>query len=269
MIPSSSQTADISIIIVDFLKADQVVKNVDFLLRQKGEQKKEIIILDNSCDVENQKKLEVLQEKKEITLLFPSKNMGYSAGNNYAAKQATGKILLFLNPDITCSDENIFSSLVSVLEDEKIGIVGVPQKNPDKSYEPVVRQFPSLGAQIARRTFLRKIPPFSSWVKKYEMLDFNFSQTQEVPWLQSSFFALRREVWEKLGGFDERYFLFMADTQMCLDVQRQGKKILFFSERGVLADGKRCSHGGFFDVFRRKVLRIHIIDAVLYWIKNH
>ena len=242
---------------------------MDFLLRQKGEEKKEILILDNSCDAENRKKLEILQKKKEVTLLFPSENMGYSAGNNYAAKQATGKILLFLNPDITCSNEHTFSSVISVLKDEKVGIVGVPQENPDSSYEPVVRQFPSLGAQISRRTFLRNIPPFSSWVKRYEMPEFDSSETREVPWLQSSFFALRREVWEKLKGFDERYFLFMADTQMCLDVQRQGKKVLFFSKIEVLADGKRCSHGGFFDIFRSKVLRIHIRDAVRYWLKNH
>jgi hypothetical protein len=89
-----------------------------------------------------------------------------------------------------------------------------------------------------------------------------------VDWLQSSFFVIRKNLWDEIGGFNEDYFLFMADSEICLEAWKRGYSVKFFAETEVSADGIRCSAGGIKTFFTSWVLRQHLKDAVKYMWKH-
>jgi GT2 family glycosyltransferase len=130
-----------------------------------------------------------------------------------------------------------------------------------------VRAFPKLRRQIARRTWLRYLPGVKESVAYDEMQHLDYSQTQSVDWLQSSFWILRHDLWNQLNGLDERFFLFMSDPDFCYRVWEAGFEVTYFPEVKVYADGLRCSAGGFSDFFTKWTLRQHLRDAVKYQAK--
>lgn len=258
-----------SFIILDYLKADKVIENVKSLLSQKFNYPIEIIIGDNSESLKNfnilKKNIEILNNKN-IKLIKFDKNIGYSKANNYLSSLSKGKYLCILNPDIKWEYKNSLNKIHNYLKNNELGILAPFQIEDDYKKALHVRRFPSLFVQIIRRTFLRNL--FIKKVNNYEMLDLDISKIQKVDWVQSSCIFISKENWSKVKGFNESYFLFMADTQICKDLWIMGKPTIFFPDVKVLSDGIRCSRGGLFSLFYSKTIWIHLKDSIVYFFKN-
>lgn len=256
----------VSIVIVDFFKAKRVLENVSKVLSQQGDFEVEVIVIDNSIDAENQGILSECTAMKQVTLIINQQNIGYTQACNQGARLCQGDYLFFVNPDIDWQSENTIQNIISIFEkDEKVGIVGTRQLNDDGSIPDTVRRFPNLPAQIIRRTFLRNLPLLKNIAERYEHVEFDYYKTANVDWVQTSFIGISRKVWEKVNGFDNRYFIFMADPDICYKCWEAGYKVHYESEVVVGADGLRCSAGGFMAVFHSQVLRFHIRDALIYY----
>jgi len=255
----------ISVVIVDFFKAERVVENVKRILTQQGDFDIEVIVVDNSMDVGNQQILLQYQDTDNVSLVFNPQNNGYTRGSNQGADLCRGDFLLFVNPDIEWKSETTLADIISIYkQDPEVGIVGTRQLNDDGSVPDTVRRFPSLLAQVVRRTSLRNWPLLKGIAEYYEYVEFDYYKPADVDWIQSSFMTISREVWDKIGGFDSRYFIFMADPDICYKCWELGYKVHYESDIVVGADGLRCSAGGFNDVFSNRVLRFHIRDAFIY-----
>jgi len=229
-------------------------------------QKLEIVIAVNRATEKKKAELKPLLDFPKVKLIFNEQNLGYPRGVNEAVKNSSGEILVIVNPDIVFHDENSLQKLVEKIQkNEQIGILAPRQIN-DGSEETAqtVRAFPKLLLQIARRTWLRKIAGIREKVEFDEMSHLDLSREQRVDWIQSSFWVLRRKLWEDLGGLDERFFLFMSDPDFCWRVWERGLEVVYFPEVVVRADGLRCSAGGFLTFFRSWVLRQHLRDALKY-----
>lgn len=259
---------EVSIIIVDYFKAERVLKNIEGILSQHCDFDIEIIVVDNSCDKSNRQILEKLPKERQISLIYNKTNVGYISACNQAAKLCTGKYIILVNPDIIWESDNILSKLISKFSEEvDIGIIGTRQKNDDGTIPDTVRRFPDLIAQISRRTFLRKIPLLKNRVEHYEVNDFDYHISADVDWLQSSFMAIRQELWAAVGGLDPAYYLFMADPDICYKAWQNGYRVYYDSDIVVGADGKRCSAGGILSILTNKVVRYHLRDAINYQLK--
>jgi len=258
----------ISVVIVDFFKAERIVNNVEKILKQQGDFDTELIIIDNSMDSGNQQILSQCQGRENVTLIFNQQNNGYTRGCNQGAGLCNGDYLLFVNPDIDWTSASILADIIAIYKrDPDVGIVGTRQLNDDGSTPDTVRRFPHLLAQIVRRTSLRNWPLLKSIAEHYEYAEFDYFKSANVDWLQSSFMAISRHVWDDIGGYDNRYFIFMADPDICYQCWELGYKVHYESEIVVGADGLRCSDGGFKDVFSNRILRFHIRDAFIYHVK--
>ena len=261
-----------SILIVDFFKAAQIAKNLPNFIFQSSPQNLEILIFDNSCDAKNAAILKNLEKKfANLRIFFGAKNRGYSAANNFLVQKARGEFLIISNGDIFLPTKNIFKNLEKILrENSKIGILGARQisQKTGEIETAVARKFPNFAAQIARHTFLKNIFPFRNLISKYEMRDFDFYENADVDWLQSSFWFLRRNFFEKCGGFDERFFIFAADIDFCARVRNFKKTVFYCGEIEIFSDGIRASSGGFLNFFRSKILRIHFFDLVKFFWKH-
>lgn len=259
----------VTILILDYLKADQVIKNVQFLQNQKTNFKFKIIIVDNSVNLKNRKILEKIKLSKNIQLFFNEKNIGYTKAHNKISKQIEGDYLLILNPDIALKDKATLQKMVDfMVKNKKVGIIGPKQITPNGTIEKTIRAFPKVHLQISRRTFLRKIPFLRKKVAYDEMQHLDYSKTQSVDWIQSSCVFLQKNLWDLIKGFDTDYFLFMGDVELCFQAWKQKYEVFYTPQITVFADGKRCSKGGFSTFFKSWVLRQHLKDALKYQKKH-
>jgi N-acetylglucosaminyl-diphospho-decaprenol L-rhamnosyltransferase len=216
--------------------------------------------------MERQKNMTISNQKTRFIFSFPKQIWDIPRANNTAASNHSADFYFVLNADISFSDPRIFEMIIHRFQkDPSIAILGTRQQCPNGNTESTVRRFPSLFAQVSRRTPLRKMPFLSRLVRQYEYDDFDYSKTQEVDWLQSSFWAVRGDFWKQVKGFDEDYFVFLADTQMCRTAWEKQKKVLYFADVCVQADGIRASEGGIKDFFTKKEIRIHTKDALRYF----
>jgi N-acetylglucosaminyl-diphospho-decaprenol L-rhamnosyltransferase len=96
----------------------------------------------------------------------------------------------------------------------------------------------------------------------------NYEKIQDVDWLQSSCVILRKSLWNKIGGLNEDYFLFMSDVEICHKAWEWGKRVVYYPEARVWADGKRVSAGNFRSFLKSWVLRKHVKDSLKYRLKH-
>ncbi|MDH5597017.1 MAG: glycosyltransferase [Candidatus Peregrinibacteria bacterium] len=259
-----------SIVILDFLKSKRVCENVESILKQEVDFPVDIIVVDNSVNEENAEKLLELKKYPNVTVKINKENVGYIKGNNEGAKSATGKYLLIVNPDIVWRERDTLQKLVDHMEkNEQIGILAPRQINDDSGEVAMtVRAFPKFFLQIARRTNLRKLPLIRKWVAYDEMRHLDYDITQEVDWIQSSFWVIKKSLWDSFRGLNPDYFIFMSDPDLCFRVWEKGYKVVYYPKTTVYADGIRASQGGIRDYFKKWTLRQHVKDSLKYSV-NH
>ncbi len=259
-----------SIIILHFSKSRHVCENVESIYKQVADFNFEVIIVDNSCNPQKALMLDSLRKFEGVQTLINPKNLGYIRGNNRGVELAKGEYLLIVNPDIIWPEKDILQKLVDFMEiHPRIGICGPQQINDNSGKTAMtVRAFPNLFLQVARRTFLRRLPLIKKWVAYDEMQHLDYAKTQPVDWLQSSFWITRKSLWDKLGGLDSSYFLFMSDPEMCWQCWKAGYEVVYYPEVRVHADGRRASEGGFLAFFNKWTMRQHVKDALVYQLKH-
>lgn len=259
----------ISAVIVDYRKAARVVENVRSLRRQYPAERLDIVVIDNSVDTENARTLRALDGEPGVRLIVNATNTGYTAACNQGAAIGTGDFVLLVNPDILWSEPGALRRLAAFMRDRpNVAIAGPRQINEDGTVPRTARRFPSIVAQCARRSTLGKLPGFSRSVENYEGADLDYRRTQPVDWLQSSCVLVRRDFWNRIGGLDERYFLFMADCVLCWQAWDERLEVVHFADAAVTADGIRASAGGALAVFRSAAARHHLRDAFLYHLRH-
>ncbi|MFH0837673.1 MAG: glycosyltransferase family 2 protein [Patescibacteria group bacterium] len=255
-----------SIVILDFLKSKRVCENVESILAQETDFPVEIIIIDNSVSEDNAGKLLELTRYPNVSVQINKENIGYIRGNNEGAKRAKGRYLLIVNPDIVWREKDTLQKLINYMEaHEEAGILAPRQINErDGKVAMTVRAFPRFFLQIARRTWLRKLPLIGKWVAYDEMQHLDYSLTQEVDWIQSSFWVIRKSLWNSFGGLNPDYFIFMSDPDLCFKVWEKGYKVVYYPKATVYADGIRASEGGFGAFFTKWPMRQHVRDSLKY-----
>jgi N-acetylglucosaminyl-diphospho-decaprenol L-rhamnosyltransferase len=262
---------DLKVVIVDYLKSHQTNSLLNQLARQT-QPINSLVVIDNSPDnIESNHKYTVpCSLKNKTTLIKNSGNLGYSKSCNIGAK-GNWDYILFLNPDIEIPDERLINKLILTAESlEQDGSLDVTQKNPDGSYEVIARSFPTIGSVLAKRTnifskiFKRKL---ASYMSRYPNQKTNDELVISAEWLQSSLLLVPRKSWNTLQGFDERFFVFMADVDFGRRSLNAGLKNYLISSLSVNADGVRSSEGGISKILFKKTIRIHILDYIRYTIK--
>ena len=258
------------VVIVDFFKAYQVNCLLSQLLSQEGINIS-CSVIDNSVSSENSNNYNSsIMGDDRVSLSILDVNLGYSKACNYGVRDCSNfDYLVFLNPDIEIQDDLFFVKIIENFESTGgNALYGVAQRNPDNTYEKVARKFPKISTLIFKRVpFLNRISP--TQVNEYLSIDCELSSDsapQEVDWLQSSFLFTDKHTWSTLGSFNEKYYVFMADVDICVRAWKNSIRVILDRSLEVLADGKRSSQGGILGILKSKVIRIHILDAYRYFL---
>lgn len=245
---------------------------VEALEKANNKDEIEIIFVDNnSSDSLSLNFLREASKNNRIKLIESPENLGFAGGNNLGAKNAEGDYILIINPDTTVREDSIEKMLNYMQSHPEIGLLGPRLEYSDGTIQDSCRRDMKFFDLIIKRTFLRKLPMFKKRVQRYTMEDFDKNKTQEVELITGACMLLKKDFYDEIGGFDDRYFLFMEDFDLCKKVRKAGKKVVYYPEAIINHYHKRLSGGSFFKLLRKKVFWIHVNSARKYfwkWRKN-
>lgn len=253
---------DLSIIIVNYKSKVKTTRCLEAIFKSdfKG-LKYEVIVVDNASGDNLD---DLAQKHAELKLLYSSRNLGMGGGNNLGLKEAKGRLILILNPD-TVVHPNAIRTLFDYLDSHPdVYIVGPKLLNPDGTLQPSCSRFPKVYTPVLRRTFLGDF--FSSSRDKFMMTDFDHEEIREVDWLMGSCLLIRSDGWE---GFDERFFMYFEDIDVCRRAWRFKKKVVYDPQAIVVHDHARESarHPWYIATFTDKMTQEHIKSWVKYFWK--
>lgn len=255
---------DLSIVILHHGNPKEISESLEALSKAILPLKTEVFVINNGFSGANES-IKIPLKKRFVLKFFEIKNLGYPNGNNFGLKMARGKFLCILTDVIV--QKNTFKNLLNYLkENPKVGIVAPRLIYPDGKVQDNYRVFPRIFDLIIKRTFLFKI--FKKRMFRYLMWSKDFNASEPVDWLTGAFQIYTKKCWEKIGSKDERYFLFMSDLDICRKAWERGFEVHFVGNtEAVHNDAKRLSSGGVLDIFQKKTLRIHLMDALKYYLK--
>jgi len=228
----------------------------------------EIIVVDNNSSdgsIDYFKNLQV--QFNNFMVVASSQNNGFAKASNIGARSAKGEFLLFLNPDtefVETGMQKVLDFFNSKNKMEKIGVIGAKLLNPDNSVQYSCRSFPTLARQFYESYFLYRIFSRSKIFGSYFLSDWNHGNIRKIDWLSGAFMLIRKEVFERINGFDEDYFMYSEDTDICLRLSRTGFTNYYFSQYSVRHDDGAIASGN-------KALRNSQVwrSRRLYFLKNY
>ena len=242
----------------------------------------EIIVTDSETQEETE---EIMREFfPQITFLTSEKNIGFGRLVNKALKKAKGEYILIINADIVIDKKETIEKMIGYLENNsKVGNIGPKLLNINSTRQASCFRFYTPAVIACRRTFLGK----TKWGKKvlsHFLMDDAFVETEfqrnplklgfnnspiSVDWLMGSALFVRKEAIEKVGYFDERFFMYLEDTDWCRRFWETGYKVVYFPQAKMYHYHIQASKkkGGVLDLFFSKYTRIHLLSAVKYFLK--
>jgi GT2 family glycosyltransferase len=164
-------------------------------------------------------------------------NRGFAHGNNQALRGIDADWVLFLNPDTEILEGTLAELVACVAPREDIGLVGVRQITPDGSLFPTIRRFPSVTRALFEALGSERFPFRASWLGERELDLDRYEEEVECDWTSGSFMLARRDALLAAGLFDERFFLYAEETDLCLRIKRAGWRILHLPYVTVLHHG--------------------------------
>lgn len=214
----------------------------------------EVIVVDNDSQDDSLQQFRNIikeQEYKHIHLVANSENAGFAKGCNLGASEAHGEFVLFLNNDTVVKDNGIMDMVSYMAEHPDIAILGGQLRNPDGSLQPSTGKF---------------YTPFNAFLlllgtQKFGLLDRSPQKITEVDWVKGGLFMVRREVFIKLHGFDEKIFMYIEDMELCYRAKNLGYGVFFYPYTKVL----HAEHAS----TNRTFAIVNIYQNLLYFYKKH
>lgn len=224
---------DISIIIVNYNSGDFILQCLQSIYNSKFDGLAEIIVVDNCSTDDSVKNL--INQFPDVKFIELEENLGFAKANNIGAKDSHGRYLLVLNPD-TIIQENTLSVMTSFMDSHlEIGISGCKVLNSDGTFQEACRRgFPTPWASFCKLFGLQKMFPNSKIFGQYNQTFQPIDATYKVDAVIGAFMFIRREAWNSVKGFDESFFMYGEDIDLCFQIQKAGYKIYYLHTTSIL-----------------------------------
>ncbi len=216
---------DISIIIVSWKVKELLKKCLETVMASTGADF-EIIIVDNNSGDGTKEMLE-RDFSGRIKFIQSGANLGFAKANNLGLKRASGDYVLFLNPDTEIGPEVLAQALEFMKTHPDCGLLGPKMQFMDGSFQPSVRRFPTLMAIMLMLLKLPKLFPHLQSIERYLATDFDYRKLQTIDQIMGAFMLAPKSLIDQLGGFDERFFIWFEEVDLCLRVKRAGKQVSY------------------------------------------
>jgi len=162
-----------------------------------------------------------------VNLICNDTNRGFAAAVNQGISRTSGGAILLLNPDCVVKPGSIEYCLNKLKTDRQIGIIGCLLRNVDGSIQGSVRHFPGLVDQALILLKLHRVFPNLTALRRYFMSDFDYGAEQRVDQVKGAFFMVARDVIDRIGLFDERFWIWFEEVDYCYRAKQAGFAVMF------------------------------------------
>jgi GT2 family glycosyltransferase len=254
----SNKLFDLSIIILSYNTKDITLQCLDSIyesLKKKESPATEIIVLDNASIDGSAEALKKYSQNHENLIFIENKeNIGFGRGNNQAVKSAHGKYVLLLNSDTLILDNAITKMFKFYTENEDhIHFLGIKLLNKDNTSQPSAAPF-FTPLVVFGFLFLRG--------DYWGLTRYSPNTTRQVDWVAGACILCKKEYYEKLGGFDEKIFMYMEEVDLLYRARQYGFKTFFYPGAEIIHLGSASSGGRTFPI-------LQVYKGYLYFYRKH
>ena len=209
----------------------------------------EIIIVDNGSSKETLDKIKKIiisvGKKLDLKLITCSTNLGFAKANNIAFSNSNGKFILFMNNDTLLAKDSIDKLLAILNLDKSIGIAGPKLLNQDLTFQPQCKRgIPTIWNSFCYILKLYILFPKSIIFGQYLQTYIDENEIADVPAISGACMMIRRDIFRLAGGFDERYFMYFEDIDLCMRVKEIGFRVVYYPKSEIIHYKSRSSSGG-------------------------
>lgn len=218
---------DLSIIIVNFNTKDLTNQTIDSIIKNTEGISYEIVVVDNSINKSEQ----CTYESSLVKVIPDVENHGFGHACNIGADNSKGEILLFLNSDTLVHDSSLSKCVDYIKGNEKVGALGGRVLLKDGTLDHgCKRGFPTPEAAFYYYAGLDKRYPASKKFGVYRQTFLNEFEINEVDSVSGAFLMVRRRLFNEAGRFDEAFFMYGEDLDLCYRIKEKGYKIIYYPE---------------------------------------
>lgn len=219
---------DLSILIVTYNSRRLIDPLLTHLQQELAHLDAEVVLVDNaSYDGTAQ---QVRAAHPWVRVIDSTTNLGFAAGNNLAARHARGRHLLLLNPDALPAPGALRRGITLMDQHPQAGLGGGELRGTDGSRQPSARMFPTLRDEFFTLAGLAARHPTSRLFGRLDRRWADPEQAALVDWIPGAFVFIPAAVWARLGGFDERFFMYYEEVDLCRRLQAAGLQVHYWPE---------------------------------------
>jgi len=222
---------DLSVIIVNYNVKAYLLNLLESLYKSEGDFEFEICVVDNasvdgSCEA-------MKNHFPDVNLIENKRNVGFGRANNQALNSAKGDYCLVLNPDTIVNSDTLFTILSLMRANPEVGIGTCKILNSDGT--------------VSKDTFRNKPTPVAALLRvfgleskigrgkhSYFLSDIDTEISQEIPIVSGAFMCISTDLFKSLNGFDDRFFMYFEDTDLCYRVKEEGYEIRYFPDTSIV-----------------------------------
>ena len=235
----TAESLDVSVVIVSFNTRDLLRECLDTLAAEAGGVRYEAIVVDNasrdgSADL-------VATEFPDARLIRSEVNLGFAAANNRGFAIAQGRYVVLLNSDAFPRPLALPKAVAHMDADPNIGLGGAWLVGRDDSWQPSARLFPSPLNDFLTLSGLAARFPKSHFFGRVDRTWADPGEPADVDWVPGAFSIIRRDVLEQVGSFDEAFFLYYEEVDLCRRIKAAGYKVCYWPDVVVVHLGGESS----------------------------
>jgi GT2 family glycosyltransferase len=163
----------------------------------------------------------------QVRVIENGRNLRFAKGNNVAIAASRGEYVLILNPDTIIHEQTLDRLIAFADKHPEAGAFGCRVLNPDGTDQRCSRPLPTIRSEWFRALGLAWLGQIFEWAHAGEYAKWKGDLERPVGWLAGCFILVRGELLKRIGGFDERFFYYFEDTDLCHRIWNEGCQIIY------------------------------------------
>jgi N-acetylglucosaminyl-diphospho-decaprenol L-rhamnosyltransferase len=230
---------DLALVVVNHNTGEYLTRCLRSAFEFAGDARLEAVVVDNASRDGSADRAEAAYP--DVRLIVNDANRGFAVAANQGIRATSAPFILLLNPDAEILAGTLGGFLKVARDRPRAGVIGPVVKDPDGSIYPSARRVPSLGTALGHAF----VGPFmdNRFSRRYTMAGWDRRTERAVEWVSGSCCLLRREALDRVGLFDEGYFIYVEDVDLCTRMRAAGWEVRFSPELEVLHVGGISTRG--------------------------
>lgn len=231
---------DVSIVIVSYNSSAFISDCLASVFASRRDVQQQVIVVDNASKDDGVARIRA--GFPDVELLEPGRNLGFAAGVNHGVRHADGEFILLLNPDTVLRPRAVDEIVAFARRHPGHGLYGGRTLRPDESLEPSsCWGEPTLWSMAMFALGISTMFPRNRWLDPESLGSWQRDTIREVGIISGCFLLVPRAVWNELGGFDERYFMYGEDADLALRARARGYRPIICPTAELVHEVGQCS----------------------------